>query len=813
MNTIIISMILSAATWQHPAGMVTPRTLDEVAQKLETQAWARPVWDARKTALAPWLNASSDELRRVFPKRRGSVYHNFSCPDCRIRPKFDAFNPDRFVCETCGKEFAPDTDAGIYPKDHVHHGSMYEGWICLFYLQASQTAADMAVIGRVEHNAAYLARSRELLSLFAETIRNSPTDHVGDGNLVRILTYHREGDNKILSDLAVTYELCRDGMTTEERATIETDILKRMLDDVMLEPIYRYDHNNVYQWYRTIMQTAACLERDDLIDWCIGYGDFTPEKSPEHRSLRRIAERNFLPDGAYWELCSGYHLYPMYAFCELAVLTRNLSLMDPRRFPARDYDCTNPENLPGRTIKNALEWFMSMAMPDRTMPVVGDSMTARSGMDSYTTTAEIGYRYYDVAAVGDYENLRAKRSWIGLLYGAPEIRKVETPFASSHLSCGWVSLRNEWNGNRAWVGLNALKPGGGHQHADRLGLTLYSHGQLLVLEKGTPYNEEVTRKLGTMTQSHTTVVIDKVSQKQGEELKGGEIPVAAVFYAGSIMKFAELRGDRIYPQVQAYRRSVAIIEDIVIDCFDAQGGMTKDWLAHHAGQTTEFSMAMEEAPFDPADWLYNGNPVVLKGAGDKDWSAKWLVGGVTSRLTMAGIHGASVFRLETFPVDNAVITQGHPACQTICARNTTDSPFLAVWDAWTDEPNLKSVIRVPDHPALLIKAAANTYHVLFGPGKAEFPDGVVLSGDGSISLIRNAKAMAFARGTWAEVAIGGKHLKAALSQNGSFELDWSNGIRQEKIVCPIQYDTYGGRDHPRGPAPKIIKLEGDLHMK
>ena len=105
-------------------------------------------------------------------------------------------------------------------------------------------------------------------------------------------------------------------MADAERSRIETDVLKRMLDDVMMEPIYKYDHNNVYQWYRTIMQVAACLERDDLVDWCLGYGEFTPENAPEHRSLRRIAEKNFLPDGAYWELCSGYHLYPMFAFCE-----------------------------------------------------------------------------------------------------------------------------------------------------------------------------------------------------------------------------------------------------------------------------------------------------------------------------------------------------------------------------------------------------------------------------------------------------------------------------------------------------------------
>ncbi|MFA6241932.1 MAG: heparinase II/III family protein [Candidatus Hydrogenedentales bacterium] len=811
MVAVVITVIMGAAAWQHPAGLVTSQTLDEVGQKLESQAWARPVWDARKAGASVWVNASPGDLQRVFPKRRGNVYHNFSCPDCRVRLKFEVLNPDKFECTACGKTYAPDTDAGIYPKGDIYNGTMYDGWICLFYLQAAEAASDMAVIGRVEKNDAYLARSRELLGLFANTIRISPTDHAKDGDSVRVLTYKREGDSKVLSDLAVAYELCREGMPAEERARFETDALKRMLDDVMLEPIYTYDHNNVYQWYRTIMQTGACLERDDLVDWCLGYGEFTPEKAPEHRSLRRIAAKNFLPDGAYWELCSGYHLYPMFAFCELSVLTHNLSQMDPQRFPAREYDCVSAENDAGKTVKNALEWFMSMAMPDRTMPVVGDSMTARSGMDSYTTTAEVGYRYYDVRGVGDYETLRKNRSWVGLLWGAPEIVHQDTPFTSSYLSSGWVSLRSEWEGNRLWVGLNALKAGGGHQHADRLGLTLYSRGKLLALEKGTPYNEDVTRELGTLTQSHTTVVVDKLTQPQGEALKDGSVPEVAVFYSGSVMKFAEVRGDHIYPQTTVYRRSVALVEDLVIDCFDVRGGATKDWLVQHAGGPPTCSVAMESAPFDPADWLYHGNDAASIGGGDKNWSAEWLVDGVTSRVTMPGMPGAQVYKLETFPVDNAVVTKDHPACQTLCVRRSEDGPFLSVWDAWETEPNLVSVTRVPGQSALLVQTKANMYHILFGPGKAQFPDDITLEGDGAVSLLRNRGAIAFAGGTWAEAstpASGSK--KISLNQPGSAELDWSRGSDQSVKACLIHYDTFGGADHPRDNGAHVFQIEGDL---
>jgi len=808
---VIVFAAMGAAVWQHPAGMVTGSTLEEVRRKLDTQPWARAVYDAQKASVSVWMDPSSAGLEQVFPKRRGNVYHNFSCPGCRVRLTFEAFNPGPFTCPACGKIYAPDTDAGIYPEGDIYNGTMYDGWACLFYLQSATAAADIAIIGRTENSAAHLARSRELLLLFANTISNCPTDHAHDGDSARILTYKREGDNKILSDLAVAYELCRDSMTAEERARVETGVLRRMLDDVMMEPIYTYDHNNVYQWYRTIMQTAACLERDDLVDWCFGYGAFTPDKTPEHRSLRRIATKNFLPDGAYWELCSGYHLYPMYAFCEVAVLTHNLSLMDPQRFPAREYDCTCAENVAGKTIKNALEWFLSMAMPDRTMPVIGDSMTARSGMDSYTTTAEIGYRYFDVRGVGDYQALRENRSWIGLLYGAPEVRQHETPFTSSCLSSGWISLRNEWMGNRVWVGLNALKPGGGHQHADRLGLTLYSHGRLLALEKGTPYNESVTRELSTLTQSHTNVVVDKQSQPQGEALRGESVPEAAVFYASPLMQFAELRGDRIYPQTSRYRRSVAVVEDVVIECFDVHGGETKDWILQHAGGPPECSMAMEPASFEPADWLYNGSDRVFMSMNGEDWSATWSVGNITSRLSMPGVPGTQVYRLETFPIENAVVTKDHPVCQTLCVRRRQDGPFLAIWDTWEVEPNLQSIACVPGQPALLIHTKNNVYHLLFGPGQAPFPDGITLAGDGSVSLLRNRDALALAGGTWTSVsAANGESARISLNKTGSAEWDWSQGSDRLGRAAPIQYDTFGGVDHPRDCGDIVAAIEGRL---
>jgi len=807
----VFAACVAAVNWQHPAGLVTEETLAEIREKLAQHDWAQEVYAEEKARVDEWVAVPREQLGKVFPTICGNVYHNFSCPDCRRRLHFKPFDADTFHCDTCGKDFPPETDAGIYSPGNKYHDSMYHGWACLFYQTAARRAMDMAVMGRVDQDDAYVKRAAELLLLFADTISGLPTDRPDEGQFSRILTYHREGDNKILNDLAVAYELVRDAMQPDERARVEGDVLRRMLEDCMLEPIYPYNHNNVYQWHRTILQTALALEREELIDWSFGYGDHDLVQQPEHRSLRRVIATHFKPDGAYWELCSGYHLYPLYHFCEVAVLSRNLSRMDPERFPAARYDFTDPESEGGRVIKNALEWFVSMAMPDRTVTIIGDSTVPRSGLDSYTATAEIGYRYFDVGAVGDYENLRkGKRSWVGLVYGAPEIVQRETSFTSSYLSSGWVSLRNEWAGNRVWVGLNAMQPGGGHQHGDRLTLTTYSHGELLALEKATPYNESVTRRLGTLSPSHNTVTVDMKSSKQGESLAGDEIPEVAVFFSGSFLKFAQLRADRLYPQTKVYRRSVALIEDIVIDLFEVEGGTTHDWMVHHAGPAPDVSRPLEPGDFEPKEWLANGTDRVLRAETDGDWTAQWQVDGVTSRLTMLGAEHTEIYALETYPIGNAIITPEHPPCQTLCVRRRYHAPFLAVWDAWRDEPNLLSVERVGDGNALYVKTRSSAYYVLFGKALVDFPGGVALKGDGAVSVLRNGDAVAYAGGTRLDVTTPEGRQSVCLSERGSAEADWRQDHVHGDKVMPVHYDTYGGQDHRRPSGHLAITFEGDL---
>lgn len=814
MNVALLLLSITAAVnWQHPAGMITNETLAEIRQKTETQAWARDTWGVYKRAVQPWVDLPTEELRRIFPTRGGNVYHNFSCPTDRVTLDFDPFNPDRFHCGTCNQFFSPDADSGVYEATDRYHGDLYDGWICLFHITLTQRMVEMALIGRLEGDARLLDRAAELLLLYTERIQAMPW-RPGKGlspdmpmfrQYGSIFTYHREGDNKILFDLAQTYELLRERLTPAQRTDVETHALRRMLDDEMYEPVYLYEHNNIFQWHRTIVQTALALEREDLIDWSFGYGEWSPEKLPEHRSMNSMLATRFNPDGAFWELASGYHLYPVNHLCEYALLSHHMSTMDPVRFPPEQYDLTRRESAGGKVIHNALTWFLSMAMPDRTMTIVGDSTKARSGMENYISTAEIGYRYFDIQAIGDYPQLReGKRSLDGLLYGASEIVQHETPFTSANLSSGWVSLRSEWKGNRLWAGLNALMKGGGHQHADHLSLTHFSQGELLSLEKSVPYNEQMLRELGTQTPAHNTVTVDFQSGPQGEVLAPGQAPVIQYFHAGPLVQFAEVHGDKLYAQAPVYRRAVALVEDVMIDLFRVEGGQTHDWIVNHAGPAPQISLPMMPGTFTPECWLAGGSGKVLAAVTDEQWIAQWTVKGVASRLTMLGAPSSHVFALETYPLDNAVITVAFPPTQTLCVRRTDNAPFLAVWDSWKEQPNLQSIEPATNRSdAVKVVTAGHAYYIVFGPGMAQFADSVQTDSDAALTVVRDHDGLTLVHATRFTVQQGGSASTVSTEQPATVWMQWKGGAPEMGLEGDISYDTVGGEDHPR-PAPALV---------
>jgi hypothetical protein len=247
-----------------------------------------------------------------------------------------------------------------------------------------------------------------------------------------------------------------------------------------------------------------------------------------------------------------------------------------------------------------------------------------------------------------------------------------------------------------------------------------------------------------------------------------------------------------------------------VDLFRVEGGTTHDWIVHHAGPAPQFSTAMAAGTFAPKDWLYNGTDRVLAGRPAGTWDARWKVGGVTSRLTMAGADGTEVFGLETYPVDNAVVTAKDPPCQSLVVRRSNDRPFMAVWDAWRDRPNLEAVLPGDSPQSLCLKTKANRYDLLFGPGEARFEGGVRVKTDAVFAIWREPGAAMFVGGTSMAVESPGGRLELVVPKTATVAVEFSGGKAAITTAGDIRYDTIGGVDRERPAPPVQVAIKGDL---
>jgi len=687
-----------AEEWVHPAGLLDVGTVDEIKRKAETLDWARRVVDGLKVQVRPWLEHPIERVEELMPKQKMQVYWLMICSECRGRLPFEPFNDQQATCPRCQKTFRLTRFSTATAPNSRYAGTLYEGWGCSYLQEMARRARDMALLHALGADRPHAERSAEILKLFAHHIGSLPV--LGGGTQHVIWTYNMEGDCYILQHLATAYELLRsvEGLfSDEEDDAIREKLLKHWADSVFrVEADSSLRHNGMYSYLSAVALVGCAIENTDYIDWAFGRRAYSPDKRPEHRSLAWLTDNNYRDDGSFWGLCSAYHLYALGPNCRALVLGHRLSRQMPRLFPPEIYDELSPRNPRSRALRRAIKWFTAQSFPDLTMAPFGDK-GGRVSLATYPLTAEIGYRYLGLDEAGSYRTLRAgTRGLTGLIYGADRIVEKPAPYRSAHLASAYVALKRETDGNRLYAGLNALQPGSGHQHGDRLNLITYSCDRMLTGEKRTHYHDPDQRVYSGASYGHNTVTVDETSQVHGNHLKGDRIPRIATVLDLPAGQVAEAHGDKIYSQTSVYRRIVCQFEEYVLDIFDVRGGKVHDWFFHGVGEEPMFSIPMvSRSRFKPALYVVRGEADYKTGAANETFTATWRIPAdanskhagrrrdVFSRVTMAGVPGQSAFALSTFP---------DPGKHTLMVRRQgVDAPFVAVHEAFFDAPAATNV--------------------------------------------------------------------------------------------------------------------------
>ncbi len=731
--------------WIHPAGFVDRATLEEIKQKVRRHDWAKKAVDELRASVQPWLEQPLERIETLMPKRKMQVYWLMICPVCQERLRFEPFNDRKATCHRCDIAHALNQQSTAVHLTGKYSGTLYEGWGCS-YVQGMATAAQtLALLHALGADRSYAERSAGILNLFAKHIQTLPVQ--GSGTQHVIWTYNMEGDCVIVLALSEAYELLRleEGLfTAEEHLRIRQDLLRHWADAVFrVEEDSSPRHNGMFAYLSSVAMVGCAIEDADYVDWAFGHRDYASDQRPNHCGIRWLTRNNYLADGGFWGLCSAYHLYALGPNCRALVLGHRLSRQMPHLFPPQIYDELDPGNSSYRAVRRAIKWFTAQTFPDLSAAPTGD-MGGRASLASYPLTAEIGYRYLDIDETGSYRVLReGDRGLTGLLFGAEVVAEKPAPYLSANLSSGYVALKREAGGNRLYAGLNALLPGSGHAHADRMNLITYSYGRMLTGEKRTRYEDPDQRIYSGASYAHNTVTVDEVSQVHGDRLRSEQIPRIHTFVDLPAGQVAEAHGDRVYEQTDVYRRILIQFDAYLLDIFRVRGGNTHDWFYHGIGEEPEIGLAMKEKTgFVPADYVTRGQSEYREGLAQETFKATWRVpaepdsGSRASRkdafneVTVSGSPEQTAVLLDTYP---------DPGRHSLMVRHrNSDAPFVAVHEAYLEKPVVSNVRTLPGDAA----AAVHIAHADGGSRQAIYesgsgPDGLMLAGRFA-SVSRNA---------------------------------------------------------------------------
>ena len=789
---------LRADEWVHPAGPLDVATLDDMKRKCESLDWARKVVEDLDREVQPWLAQPRERLDELLPRRRMSVYWLMVCPECRGGLRFDPFNNKQAACLRCGK--TADLDQRSPASNEYYGGTLYEGWGCSYLLTMAGMAKNMALLHALGADRSYAEQAAGILKILANRIKPLPV--LGSGTQTVIWTYNKEGDAGIVINLTTTYELLRniEGLfSADDQRAIQVDLLKHWADSVFrVERDSSPRSNQMFEYLSAVALVGCVIEDADYVDWAFGHREYSPENRPDHHSLGWLTNNQYREDGGFRGLCSAYHLYALGPNCRVLVFGHRLAQQMPDLFPPEIYDELDPLNPRPRNLRRAVKWFTAQAFPDLTMAPFGD-MGGRISLMTYPLTAEIGYRYLGIGEVGSYRRLRTgDRGMVGLVYGADIIKERSVPHQSTNLSSGYVALKREANGNRLYAGLNALAPGSGHQHADRLNLLTYSRDRMLTGEKWIQYHDAEQRIYAGASYAHNTVTVDETSQMRGNLLTGERTPRINIFVDLPAGQVAEAHGDKIYEQTSIYRRLICQFDEYLLDIFRVQGGDVHDWFYHGVGEEPVVSIPMETKPgFEPALYVVRGKEEYKSGAADETFSATWRILAdpsgefsgrrrhVHSRVTMAGAPGQTAFVLNTSP------THGQH-CLMVRQAETT-APFIAIHEAYFEKPIATGVRLMPTDSAAAIDithADGSKRLAFYESGSG--PAGLRLKGRFAVIEFdpRNRlRSLLLVHGT--ELSYGGLQLQADRAVSLSVTIDASGA---QLVSAPrLGYETVEGQ--------------------
>ena len=226
------------------------------------------------------------------------------------------------------------------------------------------------------------------------------------------------------------------------------------------------------------------------------FPEFAEAQGWRETALRRLyAELSIqvYPDGAQIELAPGYHGVSVQNFLGPVNLVPLTGFEVPKDYTA--------------TMEKMFDYFLYSMQPTRRTPALNDS-----GAGDVSRWMETGFKLFP-----QREDFR----WVatdGKQGKAPAQTSYPFPYAGQFL------LRSGWDRNALWLCLDGGPFGFGHQHEDKLGVTLTAFGQPLLVEGGVyTYDASDWRRYVLSSRAHNVVLVDGLEQNRRKGPREGYV--------------------------------------------------------------------------------------------------------------------------------------------------------------------------------------------------------------------------------------------------------------------------------------------------
>jgi hypothetical protein len=528
--------------------------------------------------------------------------------------------------------------------------------------QPARACRDLALAWRLGLDDTLLSPAQRILSHFANHFQFD-IEHWDVG-----MNYAGWG-----MDLLAAYDLAFDAVSGHERgradaffARMETAIETN--DRLWVETNPGGRHNNHYTWHKwAIAWLGLFYERREWVEYAI-HGAM---------GIAEVMENALMDDGFWFESSTCYHFTPLYALVPLGHALRNAG---------HELDLFTHVFGNGRSLRDMFTAPIEMALPDLTLPAVGDCYGHRVRLPDVMWYADAASVYTEPAFLWLRQQRGQSAMSVEELIHPPVAGPSEAPEARSRTwpEHGYVILRevegSRYWGSDSWVAFLSFDRSSVHANADRMSLTLFGKGKLLAgnaeaISPGHSFSSPVQRELNRTTLAKNAVMVDRGSQRHTPDILR-----LSEFRADEGRKLATIDDDGALCEGVRQRRTVVLAAEYALDVFWVYSGDPHEyaWLLHLPAEAgpAEISVPLEAQPLWPAErefaWLRNAH----SGAAKTAWSAEWGVGEVRFRATFAGERGTRIV-IADFPR-----TQEHepPSIPMLAAvRNTASTAFVVLY--------------------------------------------------------------------------------------------------------------------------------------